>query len=259
MSNQSYNGDNRQPSGSRGGPPTSLSLPQHERSNNQSPSPILTTSNQSLTPTTTTIPIPILSQTTPINVAQNNDLKRPLGLPLSNDPSPGKRMKLEMNPIPFHPHNSSSPLSSLPPSQHHSIPRSSQPLPVPSSSYTSTITPSNPPLPLPLLLLNYAQLLHNSALALEPYLAQSKLPIQVYTTKWNEYQRFEMGAIVVLRNLIAGGGGIGIGGGRLELRARIMLVEILSKTSKDGGEAEKVVAKGVSRFFLFLWESGNKD
>lgn len=115
------------------------------------------------------------------------------------------------------------------------------------------------PLPLPLLLLTLATILHRSALALQPSLAKrpSSSSSPQYTANLIAYERYEAGAVALLRAVINGTGGVGSGGGRVELRARIMLVELLGRTegkleSGEGEaekrrwvESEKVVAKGV--------------
>lgn len=259
MSNY-YNGNNNNNNTNK--PPTSLSLPQHNvnsissQQHNQYHQQSTSTTSY-IIPTSTSLPTthyPLQSYATPHS---DNQLKRTaVQPPRTTNPSPIKKLKLEEeliisnqqrqqppllpNSIQSSSNSSSSPLISLPPS---SIPLT---LSLPTQTQTQQL---NPQIPLPLLLLTYATHLHSLALSLEPSLTQSNLPTEIYSSNWSEYQRLEAGAILVLRNLIHSGGGTGVGGGRLELRGRIMLVEILMKT-EGTGEAEKIVAKGVSLVYI---------
>lgn len=229
--------------------PTSLALPQHQRVYFDPPSsvipqphgqPIARSVHLSSTPSTPSVASP--------------DFMAPPKRPAPSTPitsSPEKRPRLDSIPV-YAAVDTSRSTSDV------GLEGGMKPESSPLSSLQATpiqpLLPAlSPSLPLPLLLLTYAQTLHNSALILEPLLAQANIPPVQYSQYWAKYQQCEGGAIASLRSVIAGAGGssgFGFGGGRLELRARILLVEILGKTVGTG-EAEKVVAKGVS-FFLSL-------
>lgn len=119
------------------------------------------------------------------------------------------------------------------------------------------------PLPLPILLLTLAQSLHSSSLTLHPLLARrpsSPNSLTRYATAWSTYARLLAGAIALLRKCVevCVAGGDGTGGGRVELRARGLLVECLMEMGGKGkGEAEKVVGKAVSLAWACAWTKGS--
>lgn len=87
----------------------------------------------------------------------------------------------------------------------------------------------------PLVLLTLSTHLHNSALSLLPLQSEED---------WSAYQRYETGAIELLRRVLS----LGEGEGGVECRARGMLVQLLwgAGGERERGEAERVAGKGVS-------------
>lgn len=112
-------------------------------------------------------------------------------------------------------------------------------------------------LPLPLLLLTLAQACHSSALSLHPVLSRRPSTAagsnshQRYAQAWLSYTRLIAAAIALLRKVVeltqGGAGGEGAAGGRMELRARLMLAEVLALCDQSArAEREKMASRGVS-------------
>lgn len=112
-------------------------------------------------------------------------------------------------------------------------------------------------LPLPLLLLTLAQACHSSALSLHPVLSRRPSTAagsnaqQRYAQAWLSYTRLIAAAIALLKKVVelaqGGAGGEGAAGGRMELRARAMLAEMLALCDSSArAEREKMISRGVS-------------
>lgn len=130
---------------------------------------------------------------------------------------------------------------------HASPKRALSPGPPAKRARLSPPTSSRPlgPLPLPLLLLAAAQTFHEAALALHTPLARlpSEAKAPAYARAWIEYRRLQGAALGALRSILQCEEA-SVGGGRLELRARVLMVEILFAMG-DHGEAARVISKGV--------------
>ncbi|KAK4047587.1 hypothetical protein OIO90_006128 [Microbotryomycetes sp. JL221] len=106
-------------------------------------------------------------------------------------------------------------------------------------------------LPVPIILLTLASSLHSFALAQQPTLTRkpaSTRQQQRYDIAWQAYSRSLALSIVVLRRLLElvgpGQESSGMASGRIELRARIMLVECLTMAGLTS-EAEKILSKAL--------------
>ncbi|KAM0755166.1 hypothetical protein T439DRAFT_322218 [Meredithblackwellia eburnea MCA 4105] len=107
-----------------------------------------------------------------------------------------------------------------------------------------------PALPTTLALLCSATHLHSKASNLHSFLTKkpsSTVREQQYASAWLEYHRLEGTALSLLESVIQGvrDGSGRVGGGRLDLRARILAIEILVGRG-DLAEAGRVAAKGLS-------------
>ncbi|KAK4047535.1 hypothetical protein OIV83_005322 [Microbotryomycetes sp. JL201] len=106
-------------------------------------------------------------------------------------------------------------------------------------------------MPVPLVLLTLANSLHSFAMAQQPTLTRrptSARHQQKYDMAWTAYARSMAACIVVLRkaiDLLSQHEYSGLGSGRIELRARVMLTECLIMVGSTV-EAEKVLNKAAS-------------
>jgi hypothetical protein len=140
--------------------------------------------------------------------------------------------------------------------------------PTPQTSDFASVSTTLRPLPLPILLLIQAQI-HQSSLVTPIIRPRQHSPPKstasstssstdlaaeiAYTEEWIEWMRKSGGIVAALRSVIAkSGDNAGVSGGRLDLRARCELAEILIREMEGTAEAEKVISKGVRISFDYL-------
>lgn len=171
-------------------------------------------------------------------IALNGTQKRPVGTPpSSSNPSPPKRPRMSMK-MTF-----------------RAGERKEDGMEIDSVPSPSSLGSSLRPLPLPVLLLIQAHL-HQSALvtpiAPSPQSSSKQNEASIYADRWVEWMRKAGATIAALRSVIATSGeSAGIGGSKIELRARCELAEILIREMEGTAEAEKVISKGVRPFIYY--------
>ena len=130
-------------------------------------------------------------------------------------------------------------------------------------------------IPLPVLLLAQAQIHQSSLINLQPILSLPPDPsTSTYAETYVHYVRSLGSAVAALRCIINNGnnGGHGMGGGRIELRARCELAEFLIRylnTKPDGGsnmslEVEGIISKGIAAaqkvsFLIDTWSNAHAN
>lgn len=119
-------------------------------------------------------------------------------------------------------------------------------LPSPQTSDPPSLQSSLRPLPLPIQLLVQAHIYKSALVTPNPTIFPSSTAQSSYGNRWVEWMRKSGAAVAALRSVIAkSGNSAGVSGGRLVLRARCELAEILIRDMEGSAEVEQVISKGV--------------